>query len=106
MITIDDTTGQSNSYQANNNLLLSKEARADSIPGMEIKTYDVRCTHGATISRVDEEELYYLQSRGFTRPQAEWLAVRGYVGPVLDRLKNESVREAVEAAVLARAGRD
>ena len=106
MITIDDTAGQSNSYQANNNLLLSKEARADSIPGMEIKTYDVRCTHGATISRVDEEELYYLQSRGFTRAQAEWLAVRGYVGPVLDRLKNEPVRDAVEAAVLARAGRD
>lgn len=106
MITIDDTAGQSNSYQANNNLLLSKEARADSIPGMEIKTYDVRCTHGATISRVDKEELYYLQSRGFTPAQAEWLAVRGYVGPVLARLRNDQLREAVEAAVLAHARSD
>ncbi len=103
MITIEDTAGQSNSYQANDNLLLSDEARADSIPGMEIKTYDVRCTHGATIGRIDEEEVFYLRSRGFTREQAEWLVVRGYIGPVLDRIPNKRIRESVEAVVLRRA---
>jgi len=103
MITIEDTAGQSNSYQANDNLLLSDEARADSIPGMVIKTYDVRCTHGATIGRLDEEELFYLRSRGFTREQAEWLVVRGYLGPVLDRVTNDQVREDIEAVVLRRA---
>lgn len=103
MITIEDTAGQSNSYQANDNLLLSDEARADSIPGMEIKTYDVRCTHGATIGRLNEDELFYLRSRGFTRDQAEWLVVRGYIGPVLDRLPDGPIRERIEAFVLNRA---
>ena len=103
MITVENTAGQSNSYQANDNLLLSDEARADSIPGMVIKTYDVRCTHGATIGRLDEEELFYLHSRGFTREQAEWLVVRGYFGPVLDRVANDQVREDIEAVVLRRA---
>ena len=103
MITIEDTAGQSNSYQANDNLLLSDEARADSIPGMEIKTYDVRCTHGATIGRLNEDELFYLRSRGFTREQAEWLVVRGYIGPVLDRLPDGTIREKIEAFVLNRA---
>ena len=103
MITIEDTASQSNSYQANDNLLLSDQARADSIPGMVIKTYDVRCTHGATIGRLDEEEMFYLRSRGFTREQAEWLVVRGYIGPVLDRVPNDQVRESIETVVLRRA---
>jgi Fe-S cluster assembly protein SufD len=70
---------------------------------MVIKTYDVRCTHGATIGRLDQEELFYLHSRGFTREQAEWLVVRGYFGPVLDRVANDQVREDIEAVVLRRA---
>ena len=103
-IEIADTAGQSNTYQQNDNLLLSKQARADSIPGMEIRTYDVRCTHGATIGRIDEEELFYLMSRGFPRPVAEGLAIRGYVEPVLAHVSDERCRERLEQEVLVRAG--
>ena len=103
-IEISDTAGQSNTYQQNDNLLLSKLARADSIPGMEIRTYDVRCTHGATIGRIDEEELFYLMSRGFTRPVAEGLAIRGYVEPVLAQVSDERCRDRLEQEVLFRAG--
>ncbi len=103
-IQIADTAGQSNTYQQNDNLLLSKQARADSIPGMEIRTYDVRCTHGATIGRIDEEELFYLMSRGFSRAVAEGLAIRGYVEPVLARVSDQRCRERLEQEVLIRAG--
>ena len=103
-IEISDTAGQSNTYQQNDNLLLSKQARADSIPGMEIRTYDVRCTHGATIGRIEEEELFYLMSRGFTRPVAEGLAIRGYVEPVLAQVSDERCRDRLEQEVLFRAG--
>ena len=103
-IEISDTAGQSNTYQQNDNLLLSKQARADSIPGMEIRTYDVRCTHGATIGRIEEEELFYLMSRGFTRPVAEGLAIRGYVEPVLAHVSDERCRDRLEQEVLFRAG--
>ena len=103
-IEISDTAGQSNTYQQNDNLLLSKQARADSIPGMEIRTYDVRCTHGATIGRIEEEELFYLMSRGFTRAVAEGLAIRGYVEPVLARVSDQRCRDRLEQEVLLRAG--
>lgn len=103
-IEISDTAGQSNTYQQNDNLLLSKQARADSIPGMEIRTYDVRCTHGATIGRIEEEELFYLMSRGFTRPVAEGLAIRGYVEPVLAHVSDDRCRDRLEQEVLFRAG--
>ncbi len=103
-IRISDSASQSNTYQQNDNLLLSKRARADSIPGMEIRTYDVRCTHGATIGRIDEEELFYLMSRGFPRAVAEGLAIRGYVEPVLARIQDERVRGSLEREVLVRAG--
>ncbi len=103
-ISISESAGQSNTYQQNDNLLLSKQARADSIPGMEIRTYDVRCTHGATIGRVAEDELFYLMSRGFTKAAAEALAIRGYVEPVLARVNDANVRGALEQEVLRRAG--
>ncbi len=62
-------------YQRNDNLMLSEAARADSIPGLEIKADDVRCTHGSTTGKVDEELIFYAQSRGFTRQEAARLIV-------------------------------
>lgn len=63
---------------------------------------DVRCTHGATVGRVDREQLFYLMSRGLARPEAERLIVRGFFQDVLDRIELEPVREAVTAALEAR----
>ena len=84
---------RSDAYQNNRNLLLSSDARADSIPMLEIEANDVRCTHGATVSAVDAEELFYLQSRGLPRAEAERMIVEGFFSPVIDRIPLISVRE-------------
>lgn len=93
-------------YQANRNLLLSDDARADSIPGLEIEADEVRCTHGATVAQTDPEQVFYLESRGLTRDAAERLIVFGFFDDVLDRLPvvsgvHEHVRQLVRHKVLA-----
>ncbi|MGN6797150.1 MAG: Fe-S cluster assembly protein SufD [Gaiellaceae bacterium] len=102
MIRVEEDAQKTNAYQENRNLLLSNEAHADSIPGLEIMANDVRCTHGATLGRVDREELFYLMARGLSRAEAERLIVRGFFQDVLDRIELEPVREAVTAALEAR----
>jgi Fe-S cluster assembly protein SufD len=72
------------------------------IPGLEILANDVRCTHGATVSRVNREELFYAMARGLSRAEAERLIVRGFFQDILDRIEFEAVREAVAAALEAR----
>jgi Fe-S cluster assembly protein SufD len=74
-------------------LILEKSARADSIPGLEIEADDVRCTHGATVSQLDPEELFYIGSRGLPLKEAQRLIVQGFFTPVVDRIPLESVRE-------------
>jgi len=86
----------------NRNLILSRSARADSIPNLEIAANDVRCTHGATVGRVDREQLFYLMARGLSRGEAERLIVRGFFEDVLARVELEPVREALAAALEAR----
>jgi Fe-S cluster assembly protein SufD len=88
-------------YQENRNLLLSERARADSIPELEILNDDVRCSHGATMSSIDDEQLFYLQSRGLPRLQAIRLIVYGFLGQTLARLP-QPTRERVEALIAAR----
>jgi Fe-S cluster assembly protein SufD len=102
MIRVEKEAQKTNAYQENRNLLLSPKAHADSIPGLEILANDVRCTHGATVSQVDREELFYAMSRGLTRPNAERLIVRAFFQEVLDRIPLEPVREAVTEALEAR----
>jgi Fe-S cluster assembly protein SufD len=102
MIRVEEDAQKTNAYQENRNLLLSDSAHADSIPGLEIMANDVRCTHGATIGRVDREELFYLMARGLSRGEAERLIVRGFFQDVLDRIDLEPVREALGAALEAR----
>jgi Fe-S cluster assembly protein SufD len=93
MIYVAPGAQRTDGYQANRNLLLSRQARADSIPGLEILADDVRCTHGATVGRLEEEPLYYLMTRGIPRPDAERLVVYGFFGPIMSRIPFEGVRE-------------
>ena len=102
MIRVEEGAQKTNAYQENRNLLLSKTATANSIPGLEILANDVRCTHGATLSQVDREQLFYLMARGLPRSEAERLIVRGFFQDVLDRIELEPVREALGAALEAR----
>ena len=102
MIRVEEDAQKTNAYQENRNLLLSDGAHADSIPGLEIMANDVRCTHGATIGRINRDELFYLMARGLSRGEAERLIVRGFFQDVLDRIEIEPVREALGAALEAR----
>ena len=102
MIRVEEGAQKTNAYQENRNLLLSKSAHADSIPGLEIMANDVRCTHGATLGQVDREQLFYLMTRGLTHAEAERLIVRGFFQDVLDRVELEPVRDALAAALEAR----
>jgi len=102
MIRVEPDAQKTNAYQECRNLMLSPTAHAVPIPGLEIMANDVRCTHGATVSRVDREQLFYLMARGLPRPEAERMVVRGFFQDVLDRIELEPVREAVTAALEAR----
>jgi len=102
MIRVERDAQKTNAYQECRNLMLSPTTHAVPIPGLEILANDVRCTHGATVGRVDREDLFYLMSRGLRRPEAERLIVRGFFQDVLDRIELEPVREAVTAALEAR----
>ncbi len=102
MIRVEPDAQRTNAYQENRNLILSEEAHADSIPGLEILANDVRCTHGATSSPVNRDELFYCMARGLSRGEAERLIVRGFFQDVLDRIELEPVREAVAQALEAR----
>jgi Fe-S cluster assembly protein SufD len=95
---------KTNAYQSNRNLLLSKKARADSLPRLEIEANDLRCTHGATVSPVDEEQIFYLMSRGIPRADAVRLIVEGFFQPSLDRLPESLVglRERLTGVIAAK----
>jgi Fe-S cluster assembly protein SufD len=99
MIRVEEGAQKTNAYQENRNLLLSKTAMANSIPGLEILANDVRCTHGATLSQVDREQLFYLMARGLSRAEAERVIVRGFFQDVLDRVELEPVRAALGDAL-------
>ena len=99
MIRVEKDAQRTNAYQKNDNLVLSESARADSIPGLEIEANDVRCTHGATAGRVDEEMIFYAQARGIERQTAIRLIVEGFFANVYDRITIEPVRETLRQAV-------
>jgi Fe-S cluster assembly protein SufD len=102
MIRVERDAQKTNAYQENRNLMLSPAAHAVPIPGLEILANDVRCTHGATVGRVDRDQLFYLMSRGLSRSEAERLVVRGFFQDVLDRIDLDPVREALADALEAR----
>jgi Fe-S cluster assembly protein SufD len=94
---------RTDAYQTNRNLILSREAEATSLPNLEIEADDVRCSHAATVGQLDQEELFYIMSRGVARRAAERLVVFGFFSEVLDRLPMPSVvselRDAIEAKI-------
>jgi Fe-S cluster assembly protein SufD len=99
MIYVDPSASKTDGYQANRNLVLSEKARADSIPGLEILTDDVRCTHGATVGKIDKDLTFYLQSRGIPVKEAEKLIVEGFFDPIMQRIPFEGVRKRFQQAI-------
>lgn len=80
-------------YQVCRNLLLSNDARMDSVPGLEIEADDVACSHAATFGTLEEEPIFYLMSRGITRPQAQLMIIEGFFDELLQRIPFERVRQ-------------
>ena len=99
LIQVAEDAQRTDAYQANRNLLLSDQARADSIPGLEILANDVRCTHGATLGFVEPEHLYYLMARGLPRVAAQRLIVEAFFEPVIARIPLETVRERLRGEI-------
>jgi len=104
LIRVDPGAQRTDAYQANRNLMLSRKARADSMPQLEIEANDVRCSHGATIGQLDENEVFYLMSRGLNRDLAKKLIVDGFFSEVLDRIPLESVQHRLRQAVEEKLG--
>ncbi|MBC8331778.1 MAG: Fe-S cluster assembly protein SufD [Anaerolineae bacterium] len=99
MIYVAPDAQQTDGYQANRNLILSNNARADSIPGLEILADDVRCTHGATVGKIDPDLVFYLRSRGIPNEQAERLVVEGFFDPIMQRIPFDGVRNRFQEAI-------
>ncbi len=104
LIQVAEGAQRTDAYQANRNLLLSDQARADSIPGLEILANDVRCTHGATLGNVDPEHLYYLMARGLPKVDAQRLIVEAFFEPVIERIPLESVRDRLREEIARKIG--
>jgi len=104
LIKVSEGAQKTDAYQQNRNLLLSRDARADSIPNLEIKANDVRCTHGATISQVVPEHVFYLQARGIPKTEAQKLIVEGFFRPVIDRIPDEDIQNFLEGAIARKVG--
>jgi Fe-S cluster assembly protein SufD len=104
MIYVAPGAQKTDGYQSNPNLLLDTSARADSIPGLEIMADDVRCTHGATVGKIDPTEVFYLNSRGIPTDVAERLIVEGFFDPIMQRIPFEGVRERLQQAIIDKLG--
>lgn len=100
MIKVDNSAISTDAYQSNRNLLLSNKAEADSLPGLEILANEVKCSHGATTSRIDQGELFYLLARGIPRPAAEKLIALGFFEEIIEKIgvenEIESIRKKIE----------
>lgn len=99
MIYVAPGAQKTDGYQANRNLVLSRKARADSIPGLEILADDVRCTHGATVGKIDPDQVFYLRARGIPEKEAERLIVEGFFDPIMQRIPFEGVRGRFQQAI-------
>jgi Fe-S cluster assembly protein SufD len=99
LIRVQPHAEKTDAYQANRNLVLSDDAKADSKPELEILNNDVRCTHGSTVGQVDEEQLFYLESRGISGDDAQRLLVEGFFEDVINRVRVEAVRSVLHDAI-------
>ena len=104
LIKVFEGAQKTDAFQQNRNLVLDRTARADSIPNLEISANDVRCTHGATVSQVDPEHIFYLQARGIPRAEAQKLIVEGFFRPVIDRIPVEEIQDFLQGAIARKVG--
>jgi Fe-S cluster assembly protein SufD len=102
LIIVDPDAQKTDAYQSNRNLMLSDDAEANSLPGLEIQANDVRCTHGATTSRVDPEQEFYLKSRGIDPTRAHELLVFGFFEEVLNRLEDAEIHSSLREMIVAK----
>lgn len=102
LIHVAEGAQKTDAYQTNRNLVLSPSARADAVPNLEIKANDVRCSHGASVSQVSEEELIYLRMRCLTAEQAERLLIEGFLADLLHKVKDPVIRDYLQSLVLER----
>ncbi len=99
VIKVDPGAQQTDAFQECRNLLLSKRAHVDAIPGLEILANDVRCTHAAAIAQIDKEQLFYLRSRGLPEPQAQRLVIEGFMAELVERFEEGQTREILAGAL-------
>jgi Fe-S cluster assembly protein SufD len=99
MIKVDPGAQQTDAFQECRNLLLSKRAHADAIPGLEILANDVRCTHAAAIAQSDPDQLFYLRSRGLGEDLAKRLVIEGFMAELVERFEEGAIREAMAGAL-------
>jgi Fe-S cluster assembly protein SufD len=99
MIKVDPGAQRTDAFQESRNLLLSKRAHADAIPGLEILANDVRCTHAAAIAQIDREQLFYLRSHGLPEADANRLVIEGFLQALVERFEAGAVRERVARAI-------
>ncbi len=95
MIRVDKGAQRTDAFQESRNLLLSTDAHADAIPGLEIEADDVRCTHAAAVAQVDPEQLYYLRSHGLADSQAKRLVIEGFLSELVERAHEGPIRDAL-----------
>ncbi|HSC03311.1 MAG TPA: Fe-S cluster assembly protein SufD [Solirubrobacteraceae bacterium] len=98
-IIVDPGAQKTDAFQESRNLLLSKRAHADAIPGLEIQANDVRCTHAAAVAQVDPEQLFYLRSRGLREDVAKRLVIEGFLAALVERFEEGPVRERLGGAL-------
>jgi Fe-S cluster assembly protein SufD len=98
-IIVDPGAQKTDAFQESRNLLLSKRAHADAIPGLEIQANDVRCTHAAAIAQVDADQIFYLRSRGLREPAAKRLVIEGFLAALVERFEAGRVREVLLEAI-------
>jgi Fe-S cluster assembly protein SufD len=99
MIKVDPGAQQTDAFQECRNLLLSKRAHADAIPGLEILANDVRCTHAAAVAQIDREQLFYLRSRGLEQAVATRLVIEGFMAELVERFDAGPMRDALAHAL-------
>jgi Fe-S cluster assembly protein SufD len=99
MIQVDRGAQKTDAFQECRNLLLSKRAHADAIPGLEIQADDVRCTHAAAVAQLDKDQMYYLRSHGLPEPAAQRLIIDGFLQELVARLPEGRIRELAGGAL-------
>lgn len=98
-VMVDYDAQKTEAYQSNHNLLLSENARIGTMPQLEIYADDVKCSHGATLGSLNQEEQFYMRSRGIPEAEAKYLQILSFISPILQKIENESQREELSAQI-------